>query len=701
MVTKFILLLYLVTTAVTPVLASEEDSSVLNALLPDGTIRRYTTFPAATVKLLFHQGNAIIEHREDSDQWPLVPAALLKKIQFVTVNDPQRRFFIAGVVFADQLFTFDQLFCSQNAAVMSQLIRATGTSPKSSDDALALAKLYLSLSYYRLKNPAQFVVSGLDELPAEKVSFPNESLNDIREVLRAPRIVSTQSGYEVELFARDLDITRIHRWRISISSGGVWSVSDKRVYPNYKEMHDLYSRAKDKTEPGEEEKIELWRCCFMANGYTGDGATTDLGVLAASNGPFVQRTHYYYHSNEKAKNLMQRFLKDAVEVINSGPWLDDEGKSAGEQATLILTGHDKALFAAQLFYHDDNLLEFQSPCLRNLQALTMRPPEGKGLSDSLVATLECPDRVKTVSFSPEGKLLAAGYGWRSEGGVRVWNVANRNVVLSWVSTKTEDDENDMIKRVAFSPNGKLLAAATWKGDLLLFDAKTWAPPRRIPLNAGEPSALTFSPDNELLAFSTAKTIIVYNMESAQAKTLMTSDGPVQRFIEAGFLPDGKTLVICDSSTVQFWDVAASKSTNSIAIHGGWPFFCNVSPRGNYVITGGGAVYGKKLTEIWKVADLRSSIQIPGFRDGLFASAISHSEDLLALAGGDYGSGGDLVLRKLEDTQESGHVSTGKFPIQDIAFSPDDSILAAASDDGAVFLYNVNRLRTVPAPLPEH
>jgi WD40 repeat protein len=679
---------------------------VLNLHLPDGSVQRYTTFPATTVKLLFPEGNAILDRETAPDNWKPALSPPLKRMQFVKVSDSQRRFAITGVVYAHQLFTFDELFCDENPVVMSQLMRAAGIFPKNTDEALYLAKLYLSLTYYRLQDPIQFVVSSADELPKEKVSFPGESEDDIRGVLHPPRIVSAGSEYRSELFARDLDMLRIHRWRMTISPAGLQDVSDQRVYPNYKEMLGLYSRVKKGPTPGGEDKIELWRCCFMGNGRTEDGAMTDLQLLAASNGPFVSRTHYYYETEEKAEQLMQRYMSEAVAVVESGAWLDSDMKQAGSRSTIITARRDQTLSAVVLFKKDADasVLEFSSLCLRNLLALGISPPKGKGASDSLVAKLDCPDRVNAVAFSPDGKQLAAGYGWNVEGGVRVWTVAGQNIVHSWVSTRASDsndeapDSNDMIMRMAFSPDGKLLAAATWDGDLLFFDTNTWGQPRKVIRRAGSPSGLSFSPKGDLLAFSTDKSVILYEPKSGKVKTIKTQQGITQRFIAGGFLPDGKTLVICDSRTLQFWDTAAEKSTKSVDLSGP-NFFCHVSQLGYYVVAGGGAVYGKKLVEVWRVRDTEPPAQISGFHSGLFAIAISHSQDIMAFGGGDYGGGSDLVLWKIGETQESGHVSTGKFPIEALDFSADDALLAAASHDGAVFLYAVGRIRSVPTAPP--
>src|SRR6185295_9760149 len=75
--------------------------------------------------------------------------------------------------------------------------------------------------------------------------------------------------------------------------------------------------------------------------------------------------------------------------------------------------------------------------------------DGGQAADALLAKLECPDRVKDVAFSPDGKLLAAGYGWNNQGGARIWNLADRTTAVTLVVGKG-DDAN--IERVAFSPD---------------------------------------------------------------------------------------------------------------------------------------------------------------------------------------------------------------------------------------------------------
>lgn len=307
---------------------------------------------------------------------------------------------------------------------------------------------------------------------------------------------------------------------------------------------------------------------------------------------------------------------------------------------------------------------------------------------ALVAKLDCPDRVKDVAFSSDGKLLAAGYGWNVQGGARIWNTADQSLIATLTVGKG-DDAN--IERVAFSPDGKLFAAANWNGDVLLWNVGSWNSHRTILANRGSPKSLSFSPDTTKLAFASENAAIIYDFRSGKATTLTARMNERDSLISIAFAPSAKSVFVFRNESVQIWDL---QSRNLIRTWkpSGFGFFGNVSPDGNYVIAGGGAVYGRKSVEIWNMLDQKRIGEVSEFRSGLFGMAISHSEKLFAVSGGSYGSGGDLSLWTLNDPHEIGFVSFGEFPLEGLAFSPDDKVLAAGSDDGFVLLYAVDRIQ---------
>lgn len=312
--------------------------------------------------------------------------------------------------------------------------------------------------------------------------------------------------------------------------------------------------------------------------------------------------------------------------------------------------------------------------------------EGGG---ALLAKLKSKDhRVQAVTFSPDGKLLAAGYGFYDDGGVTIWDVAGRSVVATLLS-RTSRTEG--IKQVAFSDDGKLFAAASDKGKVMLWMVGSWRTHKTLLVNRGVASGLSFSPDSTKLAYSSDKTALLYDLRSGNVTVIATKSGSGRDFNGISFSPDSKLVIVCGDNSIQVWDVAGQKIIKV------WNpmspgFFGLLSPDGKHLIAGGGAIYGEKSVQVWDFPEGRKVHELTDFRNGLFALAITHSGKLFAVAGGDYGGEGGLSLWSLDEARELGFVSFGKFPIQGVAFSPDDSLLAAASEDGFVLIYSVDRIR---------
>jgi hypothetical protein len=345
------------------------DSGKLKIHRDDGTIQEYETYPKTAATMLFPGGDAILDRDAAPEGWPNLSVSLVRKVQFVRVSDARRRFKIAGVVYGDRLFVFDELLCGENPAVMNELVHVTATTPQSAEEALALAKLYVSLSYYTLEDPGRFLASKIGDIPAKRSHMPGESVDDIRDVLHSPRATSDGSGYKVELFATDVGMARVHRWQMDIGVAGFQGVTNQVIYPNFKSTVGLFAHHQSDPAQGNGEKIEL-KLVIMANGSTPDGAMTDIQQWVASNGPGVTRTHYYYESPANADALMQKLLQDAIAVFETGPWLDSEGKVAGKRAVVILANADaKALYAARLFEDHSSVLNIACSCLSNLSAI--------------------------------------------------------------------------------------------------------------------------------------------------------------------------------------------------------------------------------------------------------------------------------------------------------------------------------------------
>lgn len=115
--------------------------------------------------------------------------------------------------------------------------------------------------------------------------------------------------------------------------------------------------------------------------------------------------------------------------------------------------------------------------------------------------------VRAVAFSPDGKLLAAGNRYHT---VRVWDVATKKEVVTLAGHMSD------VWSIAFSPDGKTLAAADtdWKkpSKVKLWDTTTWKERGALDV-PGEILSIAYSPDGNWLAVgSWDKTVRVFSLK---------------------------------------------------------------------------------------------------------------------------------------------------------------------------------------------
>ncbi len=134
-------------------------------------------------------------------------------------------------------------------------------------------------------------------------------------------------------------------------------------------------------------------------------------------------------------------------------------------------------------------------------------------------------------------------------------------VVSW--TIETRQPRGFILAVAFSPDGKHLAAAGGTGTIRLLEPQSGLPVRMMFGHNGQVRGLAFSPDGKTLASASSdRTIRLWDVASGlQVKVLEGHEGSVNA---VAWSPDGKTLASAGSDkTVGLWDVASGKMTRSL------------------------------------------------------------------------------------------------------------------------------------------
>ena len=173
-------------------------------------------------------------------------------------------------------------------------------------------------------------------------------------------------------------------------------------------------------------------------------------------------------------------------------------------------------------------------------------------SPQRLATLTGGGDVAQVAFSPDGTLLAAA---PYSGEIRVWDVAARQVVNTvWGNGA-----------LGFSPDGSTLAAGFGNGTAMLYDLET---NRQTYLEGHGDfiSAVAFSADGSLLAVA-ARGGALKLWDAATLTEIATLEGHTESVTYLGFAGDDSILVSFQWGAVRVWDVASGTQRTSLVGEG--------------------------------------------------------------------------------------------------------------------------------------
>jgi WD40 repeat protein len=153
---------------------------------------------------------------------------------------------------------------------------------------------------------------------------------------------------------------------------------------------------------------------------------------------------------------------------------------------------------------------------------------------------ESASEVNAVAFSPDGKHLAGGC---RDGSIFIWQVEERKLLHRLQTDPTMANRSPppgtpSVDVVAFSPDGKLLAAGLGAKEVCFWDAGTWQRKSALPSAS---VALAFTADSKQVALSDSfGGVSLYDIESGARKASLT--GHIGQVQHISLLPDGHRLV---------------------------------------------------------------------------------------------------------------------------------------------------------------
>jgi WD40 repeat protein len=340
--------------------------------------------------------------------------------------------------------------------------------------------------------------------------------------------------------------------------------------------------------------------------------------------------------------------------------------------------------------------------------------------------------VNGVAYSPDGGALAVAGGnpyGDGDGGVRVYDAASG--ALRWRAAGLPR----MAYEVAYSPDGRLLATAggTWAhpghGELLLWDAATGKLLRRFPEKEASPLlSVAFSPDGKRLAAGAlGGTLRVWDLEGGEVyhtthrervrRVAFSGDG---RLLMAGhdsevcwhdaacgkvrwrwtglghapaLSPDGRRLATLEANHVRIWDVSrlgaagdAPALVQSFSGHEGDILSAAFHPDGQTIATTG----ADGTVRLWGVTNPQEQAVYRGHEGRVVAIAFHPDGRRLATGGRQPGDVKVWDLTRPVEYTEAVNFGPDRRDIDALAFTADDRELLVLGKHGALRRWDVGR-----------